>query len=95
MKRKPGLGRRARRLGVKVVAVLVLFSAVPVVVLRWVNPPLTAAMLTRRQAALLAAVLPDPLELRVTRPSGYVLERRAWILRQMKQLGGVAYLHGL
>lgn len=55
----------------------------------------SAATLNARQAALLAAVLPNPLHLHVRHPSEYVLQRRAWILRQMKQLGGVAYLKGL
>jgi len=32
------------------------------------------------EAALLAAVLPNPLRLRVDRPSRYVLARRDWIL---------------
>ncbi len=53
------------------------------------------AELQPKEAALLAAVLPNPRLLRVDRPSAYVLERRAWILRQMKQLGGVALLCAL
>lgn len=51
--------------------------------------------LTRRQAALLAAVLPSPRRYRVDRPSPYVLERRNWILKQMRQLGGIGYLEGI
>lgn len=51
-----------------------------------------AARLTREQAALLAAVLPNPVRYRVDRPSNYVLRRQRWILRQMSQLGGQAYL---
>jgi monofunctional biosynthetic peptidoglycan transglycosylase len=46
-------------------------------------------------AALLAAVLPNPLRLRADRPSGYVNSRRLWILGQMYQLGGSAYLKGI
>ena len=38
------------------------------------------------QAALLAAVLPNPKRLRADRPSDYVEGRRAWILRQMRSL---------
>jgi monofunctional biosynthetic peptidoglycan transglycosylase len=53
------------------------------------------AQLTAPEAALLAAVLPNPSQLHVERPSAYVLERRAWILRQMQQLGGLKYLQGL
>ncbi|MGB5473140.1 MAG: monofunctional biosynthetic peptidoglycan transglycosylase, partial [Gammaproteobacteria bacterium] len=43
------------------------------------------------QAALVAAVLPNPRRLHVDRPSAYVLERRDHILQQM-QLLGPAYL---
>lgn len=50
------------------------------------------ARLTRGQAALLAAVLPNPVRLRVNDPSAYVRQRQAWILEQMTQLGGVGYL---
>lgn len=52
----------------------------------------TAAMLAPEQAALLAAVLPNPKAYHVEQPSRYVLDRRNWILRQMRQLGGPAYL---
>jgi monofunctional biosynthetic peptidoglycan transglycosylase len=51
-----------------------------------------AARLRAEDAALLAAVLPNPIRFRVDRPSAYVQERRGWILEQMAQLGGVAYL---
>jgi monofunctional biosynthetic peptidoglycan transglycosylase len=44
------------------------------------------------EAALLAAVLPNPHRFRVDRPSPYVLDRQAWILRQMDQIGGTEYL---
>jgi monofunctional glycosyltransferase len=54
-----------------------------------------AAQLTREQAALLAAVLPNPHRLHAARPSAYVLERRDWILDQMRRLGGPAYLETL
>ena len=50
------------------------------------------ARLDARQAALLAAVLPNPLRFRVDRPSAYVVRRAAWIERQANQLGGTAYL---
>ena len=50
------------------------------------------AQLDAGQAALLAAVLPNPLRLRVEKPTGYVLRRAAWIQRQANQLGGAAYL---
>lgn len=50
------------------------------------------AQLDARQAALLAAVLPNPSRYRVDRPSPYVLRRAAWIQRQANQLGGPGYL---
>ena len=54
-----------------------------------------ASKLTAAEAALLAAVLPNPIRLRADRPSAYVNERRAWILQQMDQLGGTALVDGL
>ncbi len=54
-----------------------------------------AAKLAPSDAALLAAVLPNPIRLRADRPSAYVEERRAWILQQMAQLGGTALVDGL
>jgi monofunctional biosynthetic peptidoglycan transglycosylase len=52
-----------------------------------------AARLTRRDAALLAAVLPNPQRLLVAAPSPYVEQRRAWILEQMQALGGPEMLN--
>jgi monofunctional biosynthetic peptidoglycan transglycosylase len=52
-----------------------------------------AAHLTRTQAALLAAVLPDPVHWHVTDPSPFVRWRQQWLLHQMSDLGGPAYLH--
>lgn len=54
-----------------------------------------AAAITAPEAALLAAVLPNPRGLNVADPGPYVLERQAWILRQMRQLGGEGYLDRL
>lgn len=51
-----------------------------------------AAKLSPNEAALLAAVLPNPRRFRVDRPSPYILSRRAWITRQMRGLGGTPYL---
>jgi len=51
----------------------------------------SADTLTPEQAALVAAVLPNPRRLHVDRPSAYLLERRDHILQQM-QLLGPAYL---
>jgi monofunctional biosynthetic peptidoglycan transglycosylase len=41
------------------------------------------------EAALLAAVLPNPHKYRVEAPSAFVRQRQAWILEQMSQMGGV------
>ena len=54
-----------------------------------------ASTVTREQAALLAAVLPNPLRFQAKRPSAYVIKRRNEILGQMAQLGGKAYLKGI
>ncbi len=43
--------------------------------------------LTFYQAALLAAVLPNPETLKVQAPSKYVQRRVAWIQKQMRRLG--------
>jgi monofunctional glycosyltransferase len=51
-----------------------------------------ASKLGPSEAALLAAVLPNPRRLRVDRPSNYVLSRRNWIQGQMRGLGGNTYL---
>ncbi|MFM8331016.1 MAG: monofunctional biosynthetic peptidoglycan transglycosylase [Candidatus Methylumidiphilus sp.] len=54
-----------------------------------------AKRLEPAEAALLAATLPNPLKLRADRPSGYVLKRRDWILKQMRQLGEAHYPRAL
>lgn len=51
--------------------------------------------LNSEEAALLAAVLPGPELYSVEAPSEEVLERQGWILTQMNQLGGTAYLQQL
>ncbi|MGZ4955409.1 MAG: monofunctional biosynthetic peptidoglycan transglycosylase [Methylobacter sp.] len=43
-----------------------------------------ANQLSRSQAALLAATLPNPILLRAAQPSNYLLKRQQWILRQMQ-----------
>jgi monofunctional glycosyltransferase len=55
----------------------------------------SAARLSRRESATLAAVLPNPRVLRADRPSRYVLQRRDRIVAQMRQLGGPRYLQQL
>ena len=47
-----------------------------------------AAALNPGQAALLAAVLPNPHRYRADAPSPYLRGRQEWILQQMRQLGG-------
>ena len=54
-----------------------------------------AADITTEEAALLAAVLPNPKRLHVDRPSRYVRERTHWIRSQMRMLGGSEYLRGI
>jgi monofunctional biosynthetic peptidoglycan transglycosylase len=51
-----------------------------------------ASRLTRSDAALLAAVLPNPERYAAASPTRYVLQRRDWILRQMQALGGAEML---
>lgn len=51
-----------------------------------------ASRLTMSEAALLAAVLPNPIRFRADAPSSYVRQRQQWILRQMRQLGGEEFL---
>ena len=55
----------------------------------------SASGLSAEQAALLAAVLPNPRRLRVDRPTPYLLERSAWIRDQARRLGGPDYLRTL
>ncbi len=54
-----------------------------------------AAKLTSSEAAILAAVLPNPVRMRADRPSAYVQMRREQILGQMRALGGASYLQAL
>lgn len=55
----------------------------------------SAKHLTASEAALLAAVLPNPIRYRVDNPSAYIYSRQQWILRQMQQLGGVGVIKSL
>ncbi|AXC75610.1 monofunctional biosynthetic peptidoglycan transglycosylase [Salmonella enterica] len=57
---------------------------------RYFNKP--ASRLNMTEAALLAAVLPNPLRYKADAPSGYVRSRQSWILRQMRQLGGESFM---
>lgn len=51
-----------------------------------------ASRLTMSESALLAAVLPNPIRFKANAPSGYVRSRQAWIMRQMRQLGGEGFM---
>lgn len=48
-----------------------------------------AAKLNRNQAALIAAVLPNPRRWSPAKPTSYILGRQAWILRQMNNLAPI------
>jgi monofunctional biosynthetic peptidoglycan transglycosylase len=50
-----------------------------------------AAGLTRDQAALIAAILPNPRKWNPSRPSAYLLNREQWILWNMANIGKVEY----
>jgi len=54
-----------------------------------------ANRLSREQAAMLAAVLPKPAISNVNDPRPSLRQRQQWILKQMKQLGGLNYLKQL
>ncbi len=54
-----------------------------------------ASRINRPEAALLAAVLPNPTLLRVDAPSQYVRQRQRWIEQQMHGLGGTTYVSRL
>jgi len=47
-----------------------------------------AKKLTSTQAALIAAVLPNPRKFSVEHPSSYTISRRQWVLKQMGFWGG-------
>ncbi|MBL4707236.1 MAG: monofunctional biosynthetic peptidoglycan transglycosylase [Flavobacteriales bacterium] len=48
----------------------------------------SANQLTKQEAALMATVLPNPLLFRLGKPSAYMVKRKHWVMRQMKNLGG-------
>lgn len=51
--------------------------------------------LNAHEAALLAAVLPNPKRYHADKPSSYVVHHAQWIEQQVRQLGGPAYLREL
>ena len=54
-----------------------------------------ASKLNASEAALLAAVLPNPRVYQVNKPSSYIRGRQQWILLNMRHLGGKHYLDTL
>jgi len=54
-----------------------------------------AKALRPSEAALLAAVLPNPHKFKVSSPGPYIQKHQAWILIQMRQLGGDAMMKEL
>lgn len=52
----------------------------------------SALKLTAKEAALLAAILPSPLHSDLDHPTSYLFSRARHIERQMKLMGGSAYL---
>lgn len=55
----------------------------------------SAATLRAQEAALLAAVLPNPQRLLAARPSAYVRERQDWIAEQMRLLDSRGHYRGI
>jgi monofunctional biosynthetic peptidoglycan transglycosylase len=55
----------------------------------------SAAKLSPAEAALLAAVLPNPRVYQANKPSGYIRGRQRWILRNIQRLGGKNYIEEL
>jgi monofunctional biosynthetic peptidoglycan transglycosylase len=49
----------------------------------------SARNLTQGQAALIAATLPNPLKWSPAKPSGYIMMRQQWIIRNMNNLGEI------
>ncbi|MFQ1023388.1 monofunctional biosynthetic peptidoglycan transglycosylase [Avibacterium paragallinarum] len=54
----------------------------------------SAKQLSQQEAALLAAVLPNPILFKVSKPSAFVQRKQRWIMRQMNLLGK-SYLNQL
>lgn len=55
----------------------------------WFRKP--AAKLNSYEAASIAAILPNPRKYRATRSSGYIENRKNWILRQMNYYGPLTF----
>lgn len=51
----------------------------------------SAKSLTRPQSALIAAVLPNPRRWNPAKPTGYINQRKNWIVRNMNNLGAIVW----
>jgi monofunctional biosynthetic peptidoglycan transglycosylase len=51
----------------------------------------SAANITRGEAALIAAVLPNPLKWNPAAPTPYIRGRQQWILWNMSNIGSLRY----
>lgn len=51
-----------------------------------------AMNLNKGEAALIAAVLPDPRTMSPAKPSAYLYKRQEWIIEQMNNLGSIKFL---
>ena len=54
-----------------------------------------AKQLNKAQSAALASVLPRPAISNVNKPDSRLIKKQQWVLKQMKQLGGLNYLKKL
>ena len=54
-----------------------------------------AADLNTDEAALVAAVLPNPVRYSVRNPSAYIRKKQRWIMKNMRQLGGTKHVKAL
>jgi monofunctional biosynthetic peptidoglycan transglycosylase len=54
-----------------------------------------ASELNRYEASRLAAVLPNPQRYSAQNASAYIIDRQHWIMGQMEQLGGTAFIKNL
>lgn len=48
----------------------------------------SAKQLSSSQCALIAAIIPNPIKYKLSRPTPFINARQSWILRQMNNLGG-------
>ena len=51
----------------------------------------SAADLSPTQAATIAAILPNPRRWSASKPTGYIVQKRNWILRNMNNLGKITW----